>query len=253
MKLIEALRAYTKIVQAKLDATIFHSHNPTKGEAREEVIREGFLCQFLPHCYVVRLGLVFSADGDGSRQVDIVIYDPVYSIILCANDDRFLFPCESVFASVEVKSSLNSNGLKQAVENIKSLKDLKRESSDSLDFTPVARLKVDETLAYGKTKMNPYFGIVLALDGMNSKNILDQLVRSNLEHRDSLSRGNCASSTIKQMYHEGIGTNAIARFLNTMKIPTKQQGKGWHKNTIAKILKREGVYVERRRVAKISA
>lgn len=46
MKLIEALRAYTKIVQAKLDATILHSHNLTKGEAREEVIREGFLRQF---------------------------------------------------------------------------------------------------------------------------------------------------------------------------------------------------------------
>jgi len=47
-------------------------------------------------------------------------------------------------------------------------------------------------------------------------------------------------ATIKQMYREGIGTNAIARFLNTMKIPTKQQGKGWHQNTVAKILKREG-------------
>ena len=54
-------------------------------------------------------------------------------------------------------------------------------------------------------------------------------------------------ATIKQMYSEGISTNAIARFLNTMKIPTKQQGKGWHANTIIKILKREGVYVMRRK------
>ena len=63
-------------------------------------------------------------------------------------------------------------------------------------------------------------------------------------------------ATIKQMYSEGISTNAIARFLNTMTIPTKQlergsdgqasmnevNGKGWHANTIIKILKREGVY-----------
>ena len=27
-----------------------------------------------------------------------------------------------------------------------------------------------------------------------------------------------------------------------MKIPTKQQGKGWHNYTVAEILKREGVY-----------
>ena len=54
-------------------------------------------------------------------------------------------------------------------------------------------------------------------------------------------------ATIKQMYGEGNNANAIARFLNTMKIPTKQQGKGWHANTIIKILKREGVYVMRRK------
>ena len=54
-------------------------------------------------------------------------------------------------------------------------------------------------------------------------------------------------ATIKQMYGEGIGTRAIARFLNTMKISTKQQGKGWHHYTVTQILKREGVYVVGRR------
>ena len=49
-------------------------------------------------------------------------------------------------------------------------------------------------------------------------------------------------ATIRQMYSEDNGTNAIARFLNTMKIPTKQQGKGWHNYTVAEILKREGTY-----------
>ena len=44
-------------------------------------------------------------------------------------------------------------------------------------------------------------------------------------------------ATIKQMYAEGNNTSAIARFLNTMKIPTKQQDKRWHHHTIAQILK----------------
>ena len=51
-------------------------------------------------------------------------------------------------------------------------------------------------------------------------------------------------ATIKQMYREGISTAAIAQLLDTMKIPTKQQGKGWHHYTIAQILKREGGYME---------
>lgn len=67
--------------------------------------------QFLPHCYGVGSGLVFSADGDDSRQVDIVIYDVVYSIILRTDEERFLFPCESVFGSIEIKSSLDSKRL----------------------------------------------------------------------------------------------------------------------------------------------
>ena len=61
-----------------------------------------------------------------------------------------------------------------------------------------------------------------------------------IEHKAEL----LTIATIRQMYSEGIITSAIARLLNTMKIPTKQQGKGWHQNTVAKILKREGVYVE---------
>ncbi len=51
-----------------------------------------------------------------------------------------------------------------------------------------------------------------------------------------------AVATIKQMYTEGVSKSAIARFLATMKIPIKQQGKGWHNNTFVKILKEEGLY-----------
>ena len=60
-------------------------------------------------------------------------------------------------------------------------------------------------------------------------------------------------AAIRKMYAEGINTVAIARCLNAMKVPTKRQGKGWHQNTVATILKREGVYVERRKGRAASA
>lgn len=181
-----SVRAYTKIVEAELGATSLQSHSPTKGGARERVIRDSFLRHFLPRCYGVGSGLVFSADGNDSRQVDIVIYDDVYSIVLRKDKENLLFPCESVFGSIEVKSSLNSKELKQAVENIRSLKNLKRESSDGLDFTPVARLNVGKSLTYDKTGMNPYLGIVLALNGMSANKVCSQLVRCSPEHRKTL-------------------------------------------------------------------
>lgn len=48
--------------------------------------------------------------------------------------------------------------------------------------------------------------------------------------------------TIKGMHGEGMGARAIARTLDTMKIPTKMQGKGWHHHMVITILKREGLY-----------
>lgn len=49
--------------------------------------------------------------------------------------------------------------------------------------------------------------------------------------------------TIKNMYkEEGLHPKAIARLLDTMKVPTKHQGKSWHHHTITTILKREGIY-----------
>ncbi len=46
------------------------------------------------------------------------------------------------------------------------------------------------------------------------------------------------------MYDEGVGTNAIARFLDAVKLPTKRQGKDWDHSMVTAILKREGVYME---------
>ena len=53
--------------------------------------------------------------------------------------------------------------------------------------------------------------------------------------------------TIKAMNEEGMTARAIARTLDTMKIPTKKQGKGWHHHTIVTILKREGLYESKRK------
>ena len=45
-----------------------------------------------------------------------------------------------------------------------------------------------------------------------------------------------------QLHAEGVSIATIARCLDTMKIPTRRQGKGWDYHTVTAILKREGVY-----------
>lgn len=49
--------------------------------------------------------------------------------------------------------------------------------------------------------------------------------------------------SIKDMYSkQGHTPTAIARILNTMKVPTKKRGKKWDHSVIIDILKREGLY-----------
>ena len=59
-------------------------------------------------------------------------------------------------------------------------------------------------------------------------------------------------AAIKKMYAEGMSTAAITRLLDTMKIPTKRQGKGWDHSTVTAILTREGVYMEKRKRVTLS-
>ena len=185
MKYLEGLRAQARVAKSEFEATRIFSQNSTKGEVREHVLAN-YLRPFLPSIYGLGTGQVFSSKGGVSRQIDIIIYDTVFSIIMRVDEKQLLLPCESVYGNIEVKSFLGRKELDTAIENILSLKALKRESSDSMDFTPISRLEIGNTLSYGKIKKNPYLGIVFALDGMDGKKIRDQLLQYPIDYRENL-------------------------------------------------------------------
>ncbi len=55
-------------------------------------------------------------------------------------------------------------------------------------------------------------------------------------------------ATIKRMYsEEGLLPRPIARILDSMKVPTKRQGKKWDHSVVIAILKREGLYKQLRK------
>lgn len=63
-------------------------------------------------------GLKFASSTRGllSRQVDIVIYDAFACPKLPVDDSAAIFPIESVFGAIEVKSDLSSGELQGAYE-----------------------------------------------------------------------------------------------------------------------------------------
>jgi hypothetical protein len=78
MKLLEALRNGVGRLEADLKNSSLFQHRGDRGEFRERII-EQFIRPFLPECYSIGSGEVFSADGGMSKQVDVVIYDQLFS------------------------------------------------------------------------------------------------------------------------------------------------------------------------------
>ena len=91
------------------------------------------------------------------------------------NEKSQLFPCESVFGSIEVKTELTGKTLEQGVENIVSLKKLEREASDMMDILPFRRINVGAGLTYNTTKRNNYLGVIFAYKRLEYHTVVDYL------------------------------------------------------------------------------
>lgn len=146
-----------------------HQHSGLTGEGREDDVRDRLLRPLLPKRYGLGRGEVFAASGETSKQVDIVIYDDLFSPIFLGGGSAQAFPCESVFGTIEVKSTLNGRELKGAIENIRSVKRLPRQASTPGDVVPGGELSLGDGLAYtNEGPMNPYVGYILALRGLSA-------------------------------------------------------------------------------------
>ena len=101
-------------------------HPGELGTDREEVIRQ-FLRTYLPKRFEVSSGFVFDSAGNASKQLDIVISNSwICPHFETAGGKRF-FPCESVVAVGQVKSSLTtSSDFQKALANLESAKSLDR-------------------------------------------------------------------------------------------------------------------------------
>lgn len=103
----------------QLTAEIWHGTG--KGSAREAFLRK-FLTDYLPQRYAVGSGAVISPENKKSGELDIVIYDPLHCPTLIKTDAHSIYPIESIYGAISVKSHLDSGELTDAYQNIASLK-----------------------------------------------------------------------------------------------------------------------------------
>ena len=150
---------------------------------------------FLPRAFAIGHGEIFSADNDMSKQVDVIIYDDLFSPVFRTDDGGILVPCEAVYGTAEVKTRLDRDAWEVALENVASVKRLERAPADdwglertggpALDILPNARLQFRSRFtATGPDRpVNPYLGIVVGLEGLSADALTTDL-NNRVQHGD---------------------------------------------------------------------
>lgn len=105
---------------------MFIEHPGSKGDATEQHWIE-FLRAYLPERYKVDKAIVIDSTGNVSEQMDVVIYDAIYTPFIFKQDGFMYIPAESVYAVFEVKQDVKGY-IGYAAKKIESVRKLKRTS-----------------------------------------------------------------------------------------------------------------------------
>ena len=99
----ELFQGMQKQMEAQLSTNRdFIEHPGSKGDALEEVWIE-WLRTYLPSRYCVDKAIVIDYNGNTSHQIDVVIYDQLYTpFVLNQNGFKYI-PAEGVYGVFEVK------------------------------------------------------------------------------------------------------------------------------------------------------
>jgi len=126
MSIKSLLKTKHAVLESKL--SILLDHPVTKGDHCEGAWID-FFRSFLPNRYAVDKGFVFDANGNISDQIDIIIYDALYSPLIFGTDSGEKFvTSESVYAIFDSKPSIDKGNLDYTNQKIESVKRLVRSS-----------------------------------------------------------------------------------------------------------------------------
>lgn len=128
------IKSMFKTKQAVLESklSILLDHPVTKGDHCESAWVD-FFRSFLPNKYAVDKGFVFDAQGNVSDQIDIIIYDALYTPLIFGTDvgEKFV-TAESVYAVFESKPTIDKSTLEYANSKVSSVVALTRSSREMI-------------------------------------------------------------------------------------------------------------------------
>lgn len=114
-------------LRAQLSTGGLFQHPSAAGDASEHCWRELFH-RYLPKRYRAAPAFVVDSLGKRSRQIDLAVFDNLYSPLLFPHGSGLHVPAESVYAVFEIKTVLTPHYIKYAGEIAGSVRALKRTS-----------------------------------------------------------------------------------------------------------------------------
>jgi Domain of unknown function (DUF6602) len=130
--LAEVFRRLQREMLAQLSVGGLFEHASAAGAASEHHWLDLF-DRYLPKRYRAAPAFVIDSDGRRSRQIDLAIFDNLYSPPLFPHPSGLHLPAESVYAVFEVKPSFSRQWLRDAHEKAASVRALRRTSVPILD------------------------------------------------------------------------------------------------------------------------
>lgn len=162
-------------VESKFLADLKHqevisTHNGTQGDATEDVWI-GLLKEYLPARYKVAKAFAMDHKGNVTKQLDCLIYDAHFTPKLFGANNNLYVPAEAVYATFEIKPTVDATYLRAAAEKVESLRKLTR--------TSVALMGPEGKLNAPKQTL-PIIGGLLAMnaswvDGLGSASLPENL------------------------------------------------------------------------------
>ncbi len=108
----------------------FATHRLSAGENREDLVL-AFLREHLALRFGVSSGMVVSSDGLFSNQADLIVTDSQNNSPMYSASSNQLWTAESVYALVEVKTSLTATELRDCISKGRRFKAMRRAFGDS--------------------------------------------------------------------------------------------------------------------------
>ncbi|MBI3158371.1 MAG: hypothetical protein HYZ26_02080 [Chloroflexi bacterium] len=102
-------------------------HTGIRGREREDVLRI-FLERYVPSKYGIATGEIVDDRLAVSKECDLIVFDHLNCPYLYSTQGVRVFPSEPVYCVIEVKSKLGPKTFRQALENIRHVRNLNRDN-----------------------------------------------------------------------------------------------------------------------------